>query len=473
LESKLLLTNFFTVETFGDQLNASGTSLRSKQVFTLLTNGTQFALKTHKGKFLTADHKEVKATGAGPGANEWFNFNWNNGVTYFQTADGKYLSASADGVISLAASVGANEEFEVHINYHPQICLQTQKRYLSVEKDQVVNSLFTQFGKETLLTLEGTGERGRYAIRGCNGKYFTVDGNGNVTATATTKGPAESFVFEFHQAQLAVKSIGSGKYLTPQGNGIKAIRPNVTPKEVFVLEDSDAQVTLKACINGKWLAFQGTNLISNKTTIEKDNIFMLQFNDAKKKWMFRTSSEFYIRVDGTGCVTVEGKVADDNSLFDIEYVGDGKIALKAANGKYLSAAKLGGIDCKAGEVGDQNKFLIYFFNRPQIVFLADQRSFVGIDKNGKVMSNRALPEAFTLEFNEGKYSIKSNDGKYLKTGADQSKLELSPTPEMFEIEFYLNKLSLKNSSGKYVKSENQGWLVATVAKPGETELFEF
>ena len=49
---------WFTIESFGDQLNANGPSLRNKQVFTIQAdeNG-KYSIKGPNQKYLSSDHK--------------------------------------------------------------------------------------------------------------------------------------------------------------------------------------------------------------------------------------------------------------------------------------------------------------------------------------------------------------------------------------------------------------------------------
>jgi len=146
--------------------------------------------------------------------------------------------------------------------------------------------------------------------------------------------------------------------------------------------------------------------------------------------------------------------------------------MKASNGKWLSAKPLGGIDAKASDIGANELFEIYFFNRRELVFQTNQASFIGIT-NDKVLCDKPNPEFFELVFQNASYAVKHPPtGKFWTTG-DSNRMVLAAQPEYFFLEFHSNKLALKTAAGKYLKAENQGFVTATATTPGEAELYEF
>jgi len=332
----------------------------------------------------------------------------------------------------------------------------------------VLSTYDSQFGSETLITLEPSQEhRGQYGLRTITGKYINVDNSGGVNASKTAVDDSCLFTFEFQWSSLFIRSVSTGNYLTAQGSGLKAIRNVISVKDIFTIQLSDAQITLKAN-NKKFVSVQGTNLISRDTATTHAEIFVLE--GVQDKVALKTVDQLYWSVKDN-MVSIDSKERTASELFTLEYHED-KVAIKAPNGKYLTAKPLGGIDAKASAAGPQELYEMRLLNRSQIVFQAQQQSFIGSGPDGKLRTNRAVPETLLLEFKDGKYSIKTRNGQYLKELEDK-KMGLSDQPDIFYLEYQMEKLAIKTEKGKYLKSENQGWLLATEDKIGATELFEF
>jgi len=464
---------YVTVETFGDQLNTNGTALRNKQVFILETDGNgHFAFKAHTGKYLSANHNDVKATSTEKRDHEWFTLHYTDGVARVYNHEGKVLVADPNlpNLQLLSSTNSPFEEFDIPINFHPQICLSIQKRYLAVVGNEVISNRDTQFGRDTLLTREEGEKRGFYALKSFNEKFLSVDPNGIIVATRKdSKDPSAQFSFEFHGNNLAIKSLANGKYLTVHASGLKTERANVTLKEIFKMVDSDAQITLKAN-NSKYLTFQGitvsTRSVDNPTT---DDIFILE--TVQDKWAFRTIQENYLSVQDGVLQLSSSKKRTDDELFYLEYY-EGKTAIKAfKEGKYLSAKNLGGVEAKLTTVAPQALFDVLFLNRPQLVLQTCQQSFVGTTDGKSIRTNKSKADVFDIEYKNGKYALKLQN-KYMREGGD-SKMILDMDPQFFYFEFRNGQLAIKTEKGKYLRSENQGWLLAVADKVEPTELFEF
>jgi len=462
---------FLTVETFGDQLNANGVAFRSKQVWIIETNGSgKFAFKSHKGKYLTVDHKTISATATSKGDKQWFDLAYTNGLAnIFSPANGTYLSLDSSGNVTVVASPSTEAElFEIIINVHPEICLITQKRYLAVLGTEVVSNRDTQFGRETLFIREEADNRGAYGIRASTGKYLCVDSSRKVVATQNNMSdPSAQFYFEFHGNNMAIKSVGAQLFVTTLGTGLQALRTSVSLKEIFIMIDSDPQVTIKAN-NGKYVAFQGANLITTTNKVTNNEIFILESDN--DRWAFKTYQENHISVKSDGIVSVDAKKKTDSEYFTMEFY-DGKTAIRAPNGKYLSAKPLGGVEVKPTEVGPKELFEVFLFNRPQLVLQTNQQSFIGT-QDDKVRTNKTKGEALVVEFKDSKYALRNSTGKYFKVGSD-AKVGLAGDPSWFFFEFYSGRVAIKTETGKYLRSENQGWLVAVADRPEATELYNW
>jgi hypothetical protein len=132
----------------------------------------------------------------------------------------------------------------------------------------------------------------------------------------------------------------------------------------------------------------------------------------------------------------------------------------------------GGVDAKATEISDKEKFVMQILNRPQLVLQTSQQSFVGTNPaDDKVKTNKPTGEILHTEYADGKYTIKNSAGKYFNTG---DKVALGSTPEKFALEIHGNKLAIRDEKGKYLKSENQGWMtLGGDDKPDAASFFDF
>jgi len=246
------------------------------------------------------------------------------------------------------------------------------------------------------------------------------------------------------------------------------LKDTVGIKEIWKVVHSDPQVTFKAS-NGKFVTYQGANLIANKDKITNTEVFILE--SADNFFTLKSVDEQYWTVEND-TITVSAKEKSKATHFTFQF-HKGKVALVGANGKFLSAKPLGGIDAKTSAVGQNEIFEICLLNRPFIVLKTNQSSFIGATDD-KVRTNRASPEAFTLHFKDGAYAIQTPQGWYFNESNVESRICAAPEPGWFHLEFnQFGRVAIRTPKGKYLKSENQGFLVATADSIGPTELFEF
>ena len=99
-----------------------------------------------------------------------------------------------------------------------------------------------------------------------------------------------------------------------------------------------------------------------------------------------------------------------NALFEVDWNGDGTIAVRAPNGKYIQSRQTGqlvGISDSAAT--EKEKFYVRIINRP-LLLLKNEHGFVGMKGPGKteVQCSRTMYEIIYVE--------PSNDGHYFLKG---------------------------------------------------------
>lgn len=104
---------------------------------------------------------------------------------------------------------------------------------------------------------------------------------------------------------------------------------------------------------------------------------------------------------------------DKNSLFEMEYLPRGRVALKAANGLYVNSRKLGALGANSETVGEEEQLQLLILNRPIMVFRS-AFGFMGT-RNNRVECNMVTYVAFTVETApSGHYHLKGEPPIWLK-----------------------------------------------------------
>ena len=95
----------------------------------------------------------------------------------------------------------------------------------------------------------------------------------------------------------------------------------------------------------------------------------------------------------------------EKSLFELEYIEDGLVNLKACNGNYVTAKSSGALYATAANNADGEKFAVVIVNRPLLV-LKGEYGFVGYKTSGnpKLECNKSIHDIIQLKYyKEGQY----------------------------------------------------------------------
>ncbi|UYV60167.1 FSCN1 [Cordylochernes scorpioides] len=251
---------YLTAETFGCKVNANGTALKKKQLWTLEPYGEEDAvcLRSHLGRYLAVDqfgNVACEAEEKDPACK--FSIAVVDDLTgawaLRNQVRGYYLGASQDKLTCSAKSpCGPAERWTVHLAARPQVNLRSvgRRRYarLSSAQDEIQVDANTPWGEDTLFTLEFR-ESGKYAIRTANDRYLQSEGK--LSASCETDC---LFTLEFHSGYLALRD-KHGRYVSPIGSKavLRTRSQSVTKDELFSLEESTPQVAFVG-VNGKYVS---------------------------------------------------------------------------------------------------------------------------------------------------------------------------------------------------------------------------
>ncbi|KAF6280679.1 fascin actin-bundling protein 1 [Rhinolophus ferrumequinum] len=402
---------YLTAEAFGFKVNASASSLKKKQIWTLEqppdeAGSAAVCLRSHLGRYLAADKDgNVTCEREVPGADcRFLIVAHDDGRWSLQSeAHRRYFGGTEDRLSCFAQTVSPAEKWSVHIAMHPQVNIYslTRKRYAHLSArpaDEIAVDRDVPWGVDSLITLAFQDQR--YSVQSC--------------------------------AQVVLQAANERNVSTRQGMDLSANQDEETDQETFQLE------------------------------IDRDT----------KKCAFRTHTGKYWTLTATGGVQSTASTKNASCYFDIEW-RDRRITLRASNGKFVTAKKNGQLAASVETAGDTELFLMKLINRPIIVFRGEH-GFIGCRKvTGTLDSNRSNYDVFQLEFNDGAYNIKDSTGKYWTVGSDSLVTSSSDTPVDFFFEFCdYNKVAIK-VGGRYLKGDHAGVLKACAETIDPATLWEY
>lgn len=471
-------SRYLTAEAFGFKVNASGTSMKKKQIWTLEQDeqdGQVVFLRSHLGRYLASD-KDGKITGGAEKPDPDCRFlivpqsdgRWALQSELYQ----RYFGGSADYLSCFAQAIGEQELWAVHLALHPQASLLSvaRKRYahLSATDGEISVDSNIPWGVDSLVTLVYV--EGKYSLKTCDSRFLSNDGKLVKESTNST-----IFTLELKSGKLAFKDC-EGKYLSPLGptGTLRSGRCSKPGKdELFDLEESHPQVVFQAA-NKRFVSVkQGVSISANQDVETDMETFQMEIDKQTKKAMFRTNGGSYWTLVTHGEIQSTATEVEVNTMFDIEWRGQ-RVALKASNGKYVCTKKNGQLSAVSDFVGDDELFLMKLINRP-ILILRGENGFVCHHKNSNTLNaNRSVYDIFSLIFNDGAYHIKSANGKFWYVSSNGLVCSDGEKSEDFFMEFVEHgRVAIKGSNGKYLRGDQGGTLMGDGTCVDTTSLWEY
>ena len=274
---------YLTAETFGFKVNASGTTMRKKQLWVVEQDPTEtdvVYIRSHLGRYISTDKKgNVTCSEESPGANEKFTIQYQPGGSgkwaFKNLSNGYFFGATEDTVLCYEKAPTASEWWTVRLAVHPQLNLRNVNRkkyaHLSSESGRLQVDEVIPWGADALITLEFVG--GKYALKSCNSQYLTRGGQ-LVDEASPASNNDLLFTLEVRSGQYSGVAFRdcNGKYLTAVGReAVMQSRNAVVGKdELFTLEDSHPQVFITAH-NGKMVSTKQGQFVTSTITAPSYN----------------------------------------------------------------------------------------------------------------------------------------------------------------------------------------------------------
>ncbi|XP_028843474.1 fascin-2a [Denticeps clupeoides] len=468
-------SRYLTAETFGFKVNASGSSLKKKQIWTLEQEDQVVFLRSHLGRYLASD-KDGKVTCSAEEPDPGCRFlivaqsdgRWALQSEPYQ----RYFGGSADFLSCFAQAIGETELFAVHLALHPQANLLSvsRKRYahLSEPDGEIGVDSNIPWGVDALITL--LYQEGKYSLKTCDNRFLCSDGK-----LVRDSAPNAGFTLELRSGKLAFKDC-EGRYLTPMGptGTLRSGRCSKPGKdELFDLEESHPQVVFQAANNRFVSIRQGVNISANQDAETDMETFQMEIDKQTKKCMFRTNGGNYWTLVSHGGIQSTATEIEANTMFDIEWLGR-RVALRAGNGKYVCTKKNGQLAAVSDALGEDERFLMKLINRP-ILVLRGENGFVCHHKSSNTLdANRSIYDIFALLFNDGAYHVKSGSGKFWYISGNGLVCSDGDKPEDFFLEFLEHgRVGIKSQKGKYLRGDQGGTLKADVDTVDASSLWEY
>uniref|UniRef100_A0A8C4NEK9 Fascin-like domain-containing protein n=1 Tax=Eptatretus burgeri TaxID=7764 RepID=A0A8C4NEK9_EPTBU len=246
---------YLTAESFGFKVNASGTSMKKKQIWTMeqeAEDGGAVFFKSHLGRYLAADRNgniSCDAEERDDGDCRFVVQAQADGKWAIQSqTHGRYLGGSEDRLSCFAQSMGPGELWSVHLAMHPQVNLfhVGRKRYAQLLEHELAVNADVPWGVTSLVTLDFH-ER-RYLLKTSDNRLLL--GDGSLVREPTSEA---LFTLEFVGGKVAFRDC-QGRFLGAVGprGSLKSSKAagKAGKNEVFELQESRPQVVLRAS-NGR------------------------------------------------------------------------------------------------------------------------------------------------------------------------------------------------------------------------------
>ncbi|XP_067854367.1 fascin-like [Heptranchias perlo] len=471
---------YLTGEVFNYKVNATGSSLKRSQIWTIeftREDSPMVHIKSSFNRYIAAD-KDGKITcdQEAPTPNCVFLMMLHpDGRVSFQSEPSKrYLGGNQDNITCFAQAISDSEKWVPHLVIHPSVNMFNpgRKNYLRLndQSGRVCCDKNLPWGSDCVMTLYFDIKEKKYAIRTGNGSFIACNGQIEPEVTHRTL-----YRLEIKNGMICLKDT-YGKFLSVKDCNVKTIKTlNPSMDELFIIDPSAGQINIMSMANGKYISCKpGPAVYSNINDIQDAGIFQIMMDSTTKKVCFQNISNYYLAVGAKGFIEI-CKILEFHCWFQIVYNGE-KAALKTSDGRYVTVNAGGQLLVGPHIIGKQEEFILKLANRSQLILQSDF-GFIGImPGNQRLVCNRPMYEASKITLTENgfyQFKVVSVD-KYWEVDEEGLITATGEVPINFTIELITSdQMILKGPNGKYIVAGSDGSFKAVGEDAKSATLFRY
>uniref|UniRef100_A0A4W3K1K8 Fascin-like domain-containing protein n=1 Tax=Callorhinchus milii TaxID=7868 RepID=A0A4W3K1K8_CALMI len=250
---------YLTGEIFNYKVNATGSSLKRSQIWTIeftAEESPMVYIKSSFNRYIAAD-KDGKITCdqevPNPNCIFLMTLHSDGRVSFQSELSKRYLGGNQDNITCFAQSISDSEKWLPHLVIHPSVNMFNpgRKKYLRFDEKNGMVCCDTDlpWGPDCVMTLYFDIKEKKYAIRTGNGSFIACDGKTEPEVTSRTL-----YRLEIKNGMICLKD-SHGKFLTGRNSAVRTIKTlNASMDELFTINPSSGQVNIKSVLNEKFVS---------------------------------------------------------------------------------------------------------------------------------------------------------------------------------------------------------------------------
>ncbi|MEE6508578.1 hypothetical protein FKM82_021972 [Ascaphus truei] len=471
---------YLTGEAHQFHVNAQGTSLRPRQIWTLEfvnEDPPQVQLRSSLLRYLATDTSgKITCNQESPGSGSLFcMLQQNDGrVSFMSDQTKRFLGGAEDNVTCFAQAITETEKWTLHLSRHPCVNMQSlgKRRYLRYDEKSasVCCDRDLPWKPECVMTLYFDSKEKKYGIRAINNHLVASDGKLDADPS-----PRCLYNLELVKGMLALRD-ADGKYLTGRESLVKTFKTDKPGRdELFMLEHSPGQVAIRALSNGKYVCCRpGADIYANRTEIGDTETLQILLTSPPCKACFRSINNSYLTC-GPRDVIISGTAQDDQSWFELQYNGE-KASFLAGDGRYITVKPNGQLALGPNTAGPAEQFVLLLVNRPLLILQSDFGFVAFAPGTDRLDGNRPFYNASKLSTDDSGFCQlkEASTDKYWALDKEDRVTATGENPINFTLEFTGSAtLILRAPNGKYMVAEQGGSFKARGTNAGAATHFRY
>lgn len=219
----------------GVDLTANQDELSDKETFQLEfdRSSSKWRLRTCDNKYWSLESANgIRNVGNDRSATGLFDIeHLDGGQIAFKASNGKYLNARMNGsLFATSDSISDKERFYITIINRPLLMLKCDYGFIGFKSANNPRIECNKASADVIYLEHTNGKSAEYFFKGHNGKYWAIDGEGNVNADSDAPQP---FLLEMRKQSRFVIKAPNGNYIKGEQNGITTAKSSELAKATY------------------------------------------------------------------------------------------------------------------------------------------------------------------------------------------------------------------------------------------------